>query len=49
MENARAKSFGSNRPIRFFCFLYSLTLFNARVLVNTQLASFLKLRDGFFR
>ena len=29
IENARAKSFGSNRPARLFCFLYSLTLFNA--------------------
>ena len=29
VENARAKSFGSNRPARLFCFLYSLTLFNA--------------------
>ena len=46
VENARAKSFGSNRPARLFCFLYSLTLFNAWVLVNAQLASFLKLRDG---
>ena len=46
VENARAKSFGSNRPARLFCFLYSLTLFNAWVLVNAQLASFLKLRGG---
>ena len=45
VENARAKSFGSNRPARLFCFLYSLTLFNAWVLVNAQLASFLKLRN----
>ena len=37
VENARAKSFGSNRPARLFCFLYSLTLFNAWVLVNAQL------------
>ena len=29
VENTRAKSFGSNRPARLFCFLYSLTLFNA--------------------
>ena len=29
-----------------FCFLYSLTLFNAWVLVNAQLARLLKLRDG---
>ena len=34
VENARAKSFGSNRPARLFCFLYSLMLFNARVLVS---------------
>ena len=46
VENARAKSFGSDRPARLFCFLYSLTLFNAWVLVNAQLASFLKLRGG---
>ena len=46
VENARAKSFGSNRPARLFCFLNSLTMFNAWVLVNAQLASFLKLRDG---
>ena len=46
VENARTKSCGSNRPARLFCFLYSLTLFNAWVLVNAQLASFLKLRDG---
>ena len=46
VENARAKSFGSSRPARLFCFLYSLMLFNAWVLVNAQLASFLKLRDG---
>ena len=45
-ENAKAKSFGSNRPARLFCFLYSLTLFNAWALVNAQLASFLKLRGG---
>ena len=46
VENARAKSFGSNRPARLFCFLYSLTLFNAWALVNAQLASFLELRGG---
>ena len=47
VENARAKSFGSNRPARLFCFLYSPMLFNAWVLVNAQLTSgFLKLRDG---
>ena len=46
VENARAKSFGSNRPARLFCFLYSLTLFNAWALVNAQLASFLKLCGG---
>ena len=46
VENARAKSFGSNRPARLFCFLYSLTLFNAWALVNAQLAGFLKLRGG---
>ena len=46
VENARAKSFGSNRPARLFCFLYSLTLFNAWALVNAQLASFLKMRGG---
>ena len=47
VENARAKSFGSSRgPARLFCFLYSLMLFNAWVLVNAQLASFLKLRGG---
>ncbi len=28
VENAGAKSFGSNRPARLFCFLYSLTLFS---------------------
>ena len=31
--------------LRLFCFLYSLTLFNAWALVNAQLASFLKLRS----
>ena len=48
MENARAKTFGSNRPARLFCFLYSLMLFNVWVLVNAQLASFLKLRGVVF-
>ena len=48
VENVRAKSFGSNRPARLFCFLYSLTLFNAWALVNVQLASFLKLRGEVF-
>ena len=46
LVDARAKSFGSNRPARLFCFLYSPMLFNAWVLVNAQLTSFLKLRDG---
>ena len=46
VENARAKSFGSNRPARLFCFLHSPMLFSAWVLVNAQLTSFLKLRDG---
>ena len=46
VENARAKSFGSNRPAKLFCFLYSLTLFSAWALVNAQLASFLKLCGG---
>ena len=46
VESARVKSFGSNRPARLFCFLYSLALFNAWALVNAQLTSFLKLRDG---
>ena len=46
VENARAESFGSSRPARLFYFLHSLTLLNAWALVNAQLASFLKLRDG---
>ena len=46
VENAKAKSLGSNRPARLFCFLYSLTLFNAWVLINAHLASFLELRGG---
>ena len=46
VENAKAKSFGSSRPARLFCFLYSLMLFNAWVLVNAQLAGFLRLRGG---
>ena len=46
VENARAKSLGSNRPARLFCFLYSLALFNAWALINAHLASFLKLRGG---
>ena len=44
VENARAKTSSSGRPARLFCFLYSLVLFNAWVLVNAQLACFLQLR-----
>ena len=44
VENARAKTSSSGRPARLFCFLYSLVLFNAWVLVDAQLACFLQLR-----
>ena len=43
-ENVRTKAFGSNGPAWLFCFLYSLVLLNAWVLINAQLVGFLKLR-----
>ena len=45
VENTQAKTSNVKRPAMVFCFLYSLMLFNARILANAALAVFLKMRD----